>query len=197
MMRIVRFLAHKINGGIKRVIIFFYRDAFPSTGDWPISKEKRILYPYCQGLGLDVGCGSRKTHPQALGVDIVPGGQIGKFGSERRRINQANICTSGDNLYMFTDESLDYIVSRHNLEHYDDPEKTLKEWRRVLKKGGTLGVVLPDEDKVETLKLDPTHKSSFTKKSFRKLLDRVGGFKIEKLDTCIPDKSFYCIALKI
>jgi ubiquinone/menaquinone biosynthesis C-methylase UbiE len=98
---------------------------------------------------------------------------------------------------MFTDESLDYIVSRHNLEHYDDPEKTLKEWRRVLKKGGTLGVVLPDEDKVETLKLDPTHKSSFTKKSFRKLLDRVGGFKIEKLDTCIPDKSFYCIALKI
>ena len=196
-MRFLRLLAHKINGGVKRLIIFFYPNAFPSAGDWPISKEKRILYPYCKGLGLDIGCGSRKTHPRALGVDIVAGGQIGKYGSERRRISLADICASGDNLYMFADNCIDYIISRSNLEHFNDPEKALSEWKRVLKKGGILGLSLPDEEVVDTMKQDPTHKHTFTKKSFRQLLNKIGGFKIERLDTCVPFKNFYCIASKL
>ena len=193
----LRFVFHKINGGIKRAIIFFYPNAFPSTGDRPITKEKRFFYPYCQGLGLDIGCGSRKTHPEALGVDIVAGGQIGKYGSERRRISQANICTSGDNLYMFASKSMDYLISRSSLEHFDDPEKALKEWKRVLKKGGVLGLSLPDEEVVDTLSQDPTHKHTFTKESFRRLLDKTGGFKIERLQTGVPGKNFFCIARRL
>jgi len=196
-MKFWRLLLHKVNGAIKRTIMFFYQDAFVSTGDDHSSPEKMILLPYCRGLGLDIGCGSRKTHPSAIGIDIVAGGQIGKFGSETRRISQADICTSGDNLYMFADGVMDYVVSRHCLEHFKNPAKALKEWRRVLKKGGILGVVLPDEGALRTLKLDPTHKHTFTQESFKKLLKEVGGFEIEKIGVCLPNWSFYCIARKI
>lgn len=156
-----------------------------------------MLFPYCKGLGIDVGCGSKKTHPLALGIDLTPKGMTGKYGSERRQISEADICTSGDNLYMFSDNVLDYVVARHNLEHYTDPIKTLKEWKRVLKRGGILGVVVPDDEALDTIKLDPTHKHAFTKESFSTMLQTIGGFKIIKLKTCIPHWSFICIAKKV
>jgi len=191
-------LLRKLNGGIKRAIIFFYPDSFPQTTiSLPSQPEASALFPYCKGLGIDVGCGSQKTHPNALGVDLTPKGETGKNGSEIRQISQADICTSGDNLYMFADNVLDYVVARHNLEHYTDPIKTLKEWKRVLKKGGILGIVVPDDDALDTIKLDPTHKHAFTKSSFKNMLETVGGFKILKLADCVKGWSFVCIAKKV
>jgi predicted SAM-dependent methyltransferase len=37
------------------------------------------------------------------------------------------------------------VVARHNLEHYVDVVKTLCEWRRVLKPGGVMAILVPDE----------------------------------------------------
>src|SRR5664280_416224 len=117
-------LFHIINGGIKRCILVLYPYAFPQKNTQaPNDKEMLALFPYCKGLGIDVGCGSRKTHPQAIGVDLTPYGEVGKYGCERRQISEANICASGDNLYMLADSVLDYVVARHNLEHYTDPIK--------------------------------------------------------------------------
>lgn len=191
-------LFHVINGGVKRIIILAYPQAFPKKNEQNVEDpEKKALYPYCKGLGIDVGCGSKKTHPDALGIDIVFKGDIGKFGSERRQISEADIRASGDNLYMFADGVLDYVVSRHNLEHYHDPIRTLKEWRRVLRKGGVLGVVLPDDRALDTIKIDPTHKHAFTMESFKNMIEAIGGFKIVKLSICVPRWSFVCIAKKI
>lgn len=189
-------ILHKTSGGIKRLILTFYKDAFPLENEQKLNDPEMIaLYKYCKGLGIDVGCGSRKTHPSALGIDIIPKGVQGKYGSEKRMISQADICASGDNLYMFADGVLDYVVSRHNLEHYNDSLKALMEWKRVLKKDGILGVVLPDDDIVDTIKLDPTHKHVFTKESFKNFLKTIGGFKILKLESCTKT-SFVCIAKK-
>lgn len=197
-MKYSRLIVKKINGIIKRIIIYFYPDSFPQKNPQaPNDPEMLSLRPYCRGIGLDIGCGSRKTHPNALGVDITPKDEAGKHGSERRQISEADICASGDDLYMFTNNSLDYVVARHNLEHYNNPIKTLKEWKRILKIGGKLGVVLPDDNELDTIKIDPTHKHVFTKESFRKILNALGGFKILKLETCVPKWSFYCIAEKI
>lgn len=197
-MILLKKIKHKISGGIKRIIIFFYKDAFPLKRiPQEHDLEKAVLYPYCRGIGVDVGCGSKKTHPNALGVDITSKGEAGKFGSEKRRISEADIHASGDNLYMFADGVLDYVVARHNLEHYEDPIKTLKEWKRVLRRGGVLGIVLPDNDELDTIKIDPTHKHVFTKKDFKKMLEKIEGFKLLKLETCVPRWSFVCVAQKI
>lgn len=45
----------------------------------------------------------------------------------------------------FKNESLDYLISSHTLEHIKNTESVLKEWLRVLKVGGFMAVVMPDK----------------------------------------------------
>jgi predicted SAM-dependent methyltransferase len=57
-----------------------------------------------------------------------------------------DILTDAKDLNMFADESVDIIVAHHLVEHIAIHELNdyLKEWRRVLKKGGILAVFVPD-----------------------------------------------------
>jgi SAM-dependent methyltransferase len=194
----LKYLLRKSNGAVKRVILLLYKEAFPQKNSQDLKDPEMLaLRPYCKGVGLDVGCGSKKTHPDAIGVDITPKGKAGKYGSENRQISEADVNLSGDDLYLFADSVFDYVVSRHNLEHYRDPVKALLEWKRVLKKGGTMGIVVPDDEKIDSIKLDPTHKHAFTQDSLKNIIKLIGGLKILKLKPCIPDQSFVCIAKKI
>lgn len=45
----------------------------------------------------------------------------------------------------YEDESLDYVFSSHTLEHILGTEEVLKEWLRVVKKGGYVIIVMPDK----------------------------------------------------
>ncbi len=49
---------------------------------------------------------------------------------------------------------------------------------------------------LDTLSLDPTHKHAFTRESFRRLLEAIDGWEIERLDICRPNWSFLCVARK-
>lgn len=159
--------------------------------------EKLVLLPYCVGRGIEVGCGHRKTSETCIGVDVIPKGTKGKYGCVTGQVSVADIQASGDDLHMFMDQELDYVISRHNLEHYVDVVKTLQEWKRVLKIGGIMANVLPDETNINTMILDPTHKHVFTPESYVRLLGLIGGFEILKLETVIPDWSFVCIARRV
>jgi predicted SAM-dependent methyltransferase len=159
--------------------------------------ERLALFPLCRGKGIDVGCGSRKTHPDAIGVDITTKGEKGIAGCEAQMISQADVTASGDNMYMFADESLDFVVQRHNLEHYQDPIKALQEWRRVLSKGGLLGMVIPDDEVCDTIKLDPTHKHVFTQSSLLRIFDMLEGFRVVYIGPLLKDWSFVCVAQKV
>jgi SAM-dependent methyltransferase len=99
--------------------------------------EALALAPFCQGKGIDVGCGHRKVSPSCIGVDLIARGDKGEHGVVANQTSVADIQASGDDLHMFGDGELDYVVARHNLEHYVDVVKTLCEWRRVLKPGGS------------------------------------------------------------
>lgn len=44
------------------------------------------------------------------------------------------------------DDSYDFVLSSHTLEHVANPLRALSEWKRVLKDGGALGLVLPHRD---------------------------------------------------
>lgn len=43
----------------------------------------------------------------------------------------------------YPDASFDRLISVYNLEHLPQPHLVLKEWRRVLKPGGTLSIAIP------------------------------------------------------
>ena len=155
--------------------------------------EIRAMESLCLGRGIDVGCGSNKTTPGCVGVDLTARGSAGSYGSETGRISVADVASSGDNLKDFGDASLDFVVARHNLEHYHDPSKTLSEWKRVTRVGGRIGVVVPDHSAVNTYALDPTHYCHFTMESFSEMVGALGGLKIDEIGVCVPNWSFKAV----
>jgi len=54
-----------------------------------------------------------------------------------------SIFCDGSNLASVEDSTYDFVLSSHNLEHFANPVKALKEWQRVLRPSGALVLVLP------------------------------------------------------
>jgi len=96
-------------------------------------KHKDFLKPrtWPTPLKLNLGCGD----------EIIPG-----FVNIDLYNSNADYKMDAYNLTAFDDNSVDYIRSHHVLEHchFYDGFKVLKEWRRVLKPGGTLALETPD-----------------------------------------------------
>lgn len=159
------------------------------------TKEIRINIDPTKSI-LDVGCGNRKIYPSAIGVDLTPKGEMGVAGSQLSgNPSEADIVSDYTDMPMIKDESYDYVVSRHTLEHAIDLVRTLTEWKRVLKIGGRLVISVPDDDVLPGVPLDPTHVHAFTKKSLEQILT-ILGFKIISNVTPQSCYSFVCVAEK-
>ncbi|MDC7279104.1 class I SAM-dependent methyltransferase [Butyrivibrio fibrisolvens] len=91
---------------------------------------------YCQGEGLDIGCGEDPIVPGVSGWDIL----------------------NGDAQYLngIDDESFDYVYSSHCLEHMRDVRVAIKNWYRVVRKGGYLIIAVPHRDLYEKRKCLPS-----------------------------------------
>ena len=159
--------------------------------------EALALRPYCVGRGIDVGCGHRKVAPDCIGVDLIPAGVEGEHGVVRGQRSVADIVASGDDLHMFADGELDYVVSRHNLEHYVDVVRALQEWARVTRPGGVVAMIVPDERAGDTIFLDPTHKHVFTPESLERLIGVIDGLRFVKAEVVTPSWSFLAVAERV
>lgn len=105
-----------------------------------IPRERDLMMAYCVPgkRGLNIGCG-----------DIPLGNSI---GFDMRRTAKAATIIGDCTKLPFEDESMDYIVSLHCLEHVRvSPRVVLDEWNRVLKPNGILAVNVPDGDFYEFL----------------------------------------------
>ena len=106
--------------------VIYYPDANDDMWNWECEK----LIPYLFGKGVDIGSSVRSIFEEDIRVDI-----------DKKRC--PNYCCAGDNL-PFKDDEFDYLYSIHSFEHFEDQEKTIKEWKRVIKRGGIIGIVHPD-----------------------------------------------------
>jgi SAM-dependent methyltransferase len=99
-----------------------------------------------QGSGIDIGCGSDPVTPNARRFDLEHG--------------DANIISQ------YVKEQFDFVYSSHCLEHMHDPRKTILDWWKLVKPGGYLFVVVPDEDLYEQgvfpSRFNDDHKATFT-----------------------------------
>jgi hypothetical protein len=106
--------------------------------------SKEAFEPFCKGLGIEMGFGGFKSvdGPLALTMDMpVPYTSVGGDKQVLRG--------SAENLSGFCDETLSWINSSHLLEDwtYSDLVEILKEWRRVLVKGGYICTNCPDQQR--------------------------------------------------
>jgi SAM-dependent methyltransferase len=88
-----------------------------------------MLAQLCTGVGLDIGCHAQKIMPSCIGVDNDPS-------------VSPDMLADMDNLDV-PDNTYDYVVASHVLEHTHRVKETLLEWFRVLKTQGLVGVVVP------------------------------------------------------
>ena len=116
------------------------------------ARESALAHNYLDGLnGIEIGAstqndfGLRNAGGAYATVDFDPT-QGGKWQTSGFAPAQVNIVANGDDL-PFKDESLDYVLSSHVIEHCFDPIKALEEWLRVVKKGGYLFIIVPHKER--------------------------------------------------
>lgn len=129
------------------------------------------------GKVLDLGCGGKKIHPKAIGVDFRPKGELG-CGSNAFIPSGGDVVADVLDLKPFGDGSVDAIVAKHILEHVLDIPKALKEWQRVLKPGGKLVIVCPDWRFCEAMACDPSHVHALTADTAASWFQALGGWKV-------------------
>jgi glycosyltransferase involved in cell wall biosynthesis len=118
------------------------------------TNDQKILAEYAkEGRGIEIGPGRVKSHENAIGVDVFP-------------YKTADILGSAEDLWMFRDNELDFVIASHSLEHFPDTKQVLKEWKRVLKDGGIIAVAVPDGEKRPN-SIKGSHKVVLTKEILR------------------------------
>lgn len=114
------------------------------------TKSRKIWGPMelaiLTGKGIDIGCGPDPVTPDVRRFDVEDG--------------DANIISQ------YVSEQFDFVYSSHCLEHMHDPRAALLEWWKLVKPGGHLFFIVPDEDLYEQgifpSRGNPDHKATFT-----------------------------------
>ena len=105
-------------------------------------QESEIL----SGHGIDIGCG-----PDPIAKNCVP------FDIEQGDANH---------ILDYINEQFDYVWSSHCLEHMKNPEQCVKDWWSLVKPGGYMFLIVPDEDLYEQgvfpSRFNVDHKWTFT-----------------------------------
>lgn len=112
--------------------------------------ESALAHEYLDGLkGLEIG--GSVHNPFGLdtkNVDYtVEENQYKKL--EKKFVGQAltvDIVAPGDAIPL-PDESQDFVVSAHVIEHFPDPIKALKEWYRLIRPGGYIFMIVPHKER--------------------------------------------------
>ena len=101
---------------------------------------------YCKGEGIDIGYGGDILTPDCSGWDF----------------------RNGDAQYLsgIEDESFDFAYSSHCLEHMYDVRTALRNWFRIVKRGGYLLLAIPHRDLYEKKSQLPSHWNSDHKHMF-------------------------------
>lgn len=127
---------------------------------------------------LDVGCGPSKLIG-SIGIDFLPYKGVDLVGDALIILRE------------FPDNSVDYLYSKHFLEHVDDLSSLVSEFCRVLKKESEAKIIVPHFSNPYFYS-DPTHKRHFGLYSFcyYSFCDHL--FR-RKVPTYMCDLNFYLI----
>ncbi|MBP6034000.1 MAG: class I SAM-dependent methyltransferase [Candidatus Moranbacteria bacterium] len=113
-------------------------------------RESALAHRYLDGKrGLEIGGSAHNPFGlNTRNVDYTPDdNQYKKMESVNvGSVLPVDILASGDAIPV-PDESEDFVISAHVIEHFPDPIKALKEWYRIVKPGGYIFMIVPHKER--------------------------------------------------
>lgn len=142
-----RFYVEKMKKYIPKRMFFLYNE-FKRLLRVPFP-ESALAHEYLDGLrGLEIG--GSDHNPFGLDTKNVDYTEENYYkGLERKFTGKTlpvDIVAPGDNIPL-PDESQDFVVSAHVIEHFPDPIKALKEWYRLIRTGGYIFMIVPHKER--------------------------------------------------
>jgi predicted SAM-dependent methyltransferase len=125
------------------------------------------LVKYCEGQGLDIGCGVTKIKPEAIGIDLYH--------------PDADMHVDARTLDFYPANHFDFIYSSHLLEELQNTEATLRDWLRIIKIGGRIVLYQADRDFYFPLgapECNPSHKHHFIWEDLWAIFKKITGVKL-------------------
>jgi GT2 family glycosyltransferase/SAM-dependent methyltransferase len=125
---------------------------------------------------LEIGCGGTKTFPETIGIDIVAKGDtVHQLLADNA--SRADIAADVSKELPLEEKSYDGAIARHILEHMVNPISAVRHWLKPLKTGAKLVIVVPNEDNIKSIPMNPEHFHAFNPESMYTFLQAVGGWK--------------------
>ncbi len=114
------------------------------------SKTKKVWgaleHAVLQGEGIDIGCGTDPVFPHVMPFDLADG--------------------DANEILRHVQRQFDFVYASHCLEHMRDPRAAIAQWWQLVRPGGVLFVIVPDEDLYEQgywpSRFNRDHKWTFT-----------------------------------
>ncbi len=142
------------------------------------SKHRDWFLPYTQGYGMDVGFGGDALTPMCITFDMpqpytAVGTSVQHLGGDCRSLPLKN-------------ETLDWLYNSHLIEDfaYSEQIPLVLEWLRVLKPGGRLLILAPDQQRflahcaATGQPINEAHKEAdYSLKTFKKKVLKTGNIR--------------------
>jgi SAM-dependent methyltransferase len=132
--------------------------------------ESSLAHKYLDGLkGLEIGGSAHNPFGlDTKNVDYTAEeNQYKKL--EKKFMGESlpvDIVAPGDDIPL-SDESQDFVINAHVIEHFPDPIKALKEWYRLIRPGGYIFMIVPNKEK--------TFDTNEPRTTLQELIDRYEG----------------------
>jgi SAM-dependent methyltransferase len=108
-----------------------------------------LAFRYLRGDGIEIGAAYRPLRvPGAARVRYVDHASEAElreiYPDYGVPVVEPDVVDEAERLARFEDESLDFVIANHLLEHVEDPIEALLNFLRVLRPGGIVFLTLPD-----------------------------------------------------
>ncbi len=129
------------------------------AGNLGVFRESKLAHQYCLGKGIEIGGSAHNPFAlDTLNIDYSDSMGTSFKKNEKHLCGTAlpvDIVAAGDYLPL-ADESQDFVVSSHVLEHFANPIKTLLEWDRVIRPMGIIFMIVPHKERTFDKKRERT-----------------------------------------
>jgi predicted SAM-dependent methyltransferase len=115
--------------------------------------REELAARYLRGSGIEIGAlHNPLSTPPGANVRYVDRMTVAELRAHYPELNglplvDVDVIDDGERLAAIPDESVDFVIANHFLEHCQDPLRALASFCRVLRVGGTVYLAVPDKRK--------------------------------------------------